>query len=259
MGRHNAYPKEVRNYIARYASRMTIDDMVERVNERFGTQFDYWKMKAYYGNHKIHSGMRKTIYSDLFPEEICSLISENCKGKGHKEMASFLLLETGRVYTPEQIKSFYHNHGIDSGRTGRFEKGHEPANKGRKWDEFMSEDAQARSRTTCFKKGQKSINERPIGSRRIDKDGYILIKVNERGRWQQAHGQIPPNHVIRHLDGNPLNNNLDNLALVSMRENAVLNHQYAGITDKEIHLAAVGAAKLKIAITEKSKSRRKKR
>jgi len=36
--------------------------------------------------------------------------------------------------------------------------------------------------------------------------------------WNQHHGPIPPRHVIRHRDGNPLNCNIDNLCCVSRAE-----------------------------------------
>lgn len=60
---------------------------------------------------------------------------------------------------------------------GRFLKGHTPANKGKKWDEYMSRRAQRRSR-----KGWKNLelHRHRGGPGRPDKP---VIAVNDTGKW----------------------------------------------------------------------------
>lgn len=113
----------------------------------------------------------------------------------------------------------------------RFQKGHVPANKGKRLEEFMSADGIKRSSRGGFQKGQKAHNVKPVGYERIDKDGYVFVKV-EMGRklvlkhrwvWEQAHGKIPKGHIIAFRDGNKQNCELKNLQMVSLYENVHRN------------------------------------
>lgn len=44
-----------------------------------------------------------------------------------------------------------------------------------------------------------------------------------RAIWMAAHGEIPPGHEIHHADGDPLNNELDNLVLMDISEHRRLS------------------------------------
>lgn len=159
--------------------------------------------------------------------------------------------------TEKQLEGTLRNHGIKSGRTGRFEKGHVPFNKGLKG-------ITTGGVATQFKKGQKPVNYKPIGSERVDQDGYILIKVADTGTWndrwkvkqrvvwEEAYGPIPKGHVIVFLDGNKQNVRLSNLqmitksALARMNQNGLFSHHpeatKVGINIAKVH-AAIGKAK----------------
>lgn len=114
---------------------------------------------------------------------------------------------------------------------GKFKKGSISHNKGKKWDEYMPKDSQRRSMKTTFKKNNIPINHRPVGSERINVDGYIEIKVAEPKKWELKHrfiykqfyGEIPEDHVIIFLDGNKLNVSIDNLVLINQHQNLILN------------------------------------
>lgn len=114
----------------------------------------------------------------------------------------------------------------EGARRNRFVKGQEPANKGKRIEEFMSVEGIERSSQTRFKKGNKPHNTREIGSECIHADGYVYIKVDEgkpvlkhRHVWEQANGPIPDGHNIAFRDGNHENCELSNLYLIS-REDA---------------------------------------
>lgn len=108
----------------------------------------------------------------------------------------------------------------------KFKKGHTPANKGKKWDEFMSKEGQKNSRKTTFKKGHASHNRKPVGYERINVDGYIEVKASEprtfklkhRVIWEQHHGKIPAGYNIQFRDKNPLNCTIENLYIISRKE-----------------------------------------
>lgn len=113
----------------------------------------------------------------------------------------------------------------------RFQKGVTPWNKGARYV------AGGRSPETRFKEGHKPHTWKPVGSERIDKDGYITRKVSDTGVkrddwklvhvyvWEQANGAIPAGHAVVFKDGNKQNAVLENLELVSrvelMRRNTV--------------------------------------
>jgi hypothetical protein len=56
------------------------------------------------------------VYSKLFPKEVVEYIHANCKGNTRAEMAEMLNAKFGTKYTTEQIKAYYGNHHILTGR-----------------------------------------------------------------------------------------------------------------------------------------------
>ncbi len=116
--------------------------------------------------------------------------------------------------------------GRTNGRQGiytRFGKGHVPLNKGirgrRGW-------APGRMAEGQFRKGQMPHNWKPVGSTRINSEGYLDIKVDNKAKgarawtavhrlnWIAAHGPIARGWFIRFKDGNQRNPLIGNLELV---------------------------------------------
>lgn len=123
------------------------------------------------------------------------------------------------------------NHG---GCRTRFRSGQKPHNTGRPMSEWMSPEGIANSSKTRFVKGQRPMSWRPIGSERINVDGYREVKVREGLRgwdakqrvvWREVNGPIPDGYSVRFKDGNKLNCDIDNLYLCSkadmLRDNSV--------------------------------------
>ena len=166
----------------------------------------------------------------------------------------------GRSITCSQIKNYKGNNKVRSGMDTRFKKGTVPPNKGKK----MSAEQYAKSSSTMFKKGGIPQNYRPVGSERVNVDGYIEIKIADPSKWELKHrfiweesnGKIPAGMNLIFKDNNPLNVKLDNLMLVTRAENMIINHAgvniYKGI-EKEV---AVNAIRLKNAIKNKLSKKR---
>jgi hypothetical protein len=115
-----------------------------------------------------------------------------------------------------------------AGAEFRYPKGHVPANKGLRRPGY----APGRMASTQFKKGQKPHTYRfKIGDTRVNTDGYIDQKISEdkigasnwralhRAIWEEAHGPVPPGHIVIFKDGNKLNCVLENLELVTLADN----------------------------------------
>lgn len=142
--------------------------------------------------------------------------------------------------------------GVKSGLSGCFEKGHVPATKGLKWDEYMSKKGQENSRKTTFKKGHVPANARPLGSERMDLNGYLMIKVAEPNKfvlkhkwlWEQHFGVIPSGYILTFLDGNPLNCELSNLKLISKTQNLILNRKKLRFKNSELNQSAIEVARV---------------
>ena len=166
-----------------------------------------------------------------YSEEQKEFIITNNYGKYSKELAEMFNQYFNTNITAKEIAYFRRNHKLNSGLTGQFKKGNVAHNKGKKQIEYMSQESIERTKETRFKKGNKPKNYRPIGSERITKDGYIEVKVADPNKWEtknkiiykQYFGDIPEGHKIIYADGNKLNNDINNLILVSDNEELIMN------------------------------------
>lgn len=63
-------------------------------------------------------------------------------------------------------------------------------------------------------------------------DGYKAVNVNgkkileHRAIWKYYHGDIPDGYQIHHIDGNKLNNNINNLELISSHQHPKKHRKY---------------------------------
>ena len=166
-----------------------------------------------------------------YSEEQKEFIITNNYGKYSKELAEMFNQYFNTNITAKEIAYFRRKHKLKSGLTGQFKKGNIAHNKGKKQIEYMSKEAIERTKKTRFKKGNKPKNYRPIGSERITKDGYIEVKVADPNKWEtknkiiykQYYGDIPKGHKVIYADGNKLNNDINNLILVSDNEELIMN------------------------------------
>ena len=146
-------------------------------------------------------------------------------GHTSKEIAE----EYNKIFTEPitvaRVKSYMANHKLNNGLTGCFPKGHIPFNKGQKGLWFEG------SEKTWFRKGHIPHNAKPIGFEKITKDGFVEVKVREHPEngkrcferkhhiiWEAAHGPVPKGCVITFLDGDTLNCDISNLALITRAE-----------------------------------------
>ncbi len=119
-------------------------------------------------------------------------------------------------------------------RRHRFRSGQVPANKGRRMEEYMTREGIEGSARTRFKKGNLPHNTKRDGDISIRRDNsgrfYKFIRVAmgkwvhlHRHLWEQEHGAIPKGMVVRFRDGDTMNCTIDNLELVTRRENMKKN------------------------------------
>ena len=190
----------------------------------------------------------------IWSDEEKQYLAEITPGRGYKEIQSMMSCKFGFDYTHHQIKGAITRNKLNTGRTGRFEKGRATWNKGTK--------GLTKANVTSFKKGQKPHNYKPLGSERITKDGYCEIKVSDTGRrwkskhlvvYEKHHGKVPRGSVVIFLDGDKRNFDIDNLHLVTRGQLAMLNKNNLIQKDADLTKTAINVVDLmkKISTIEK--------
>lgn len=173
----------------------------------------------------------------LFTQEQEQFIRQHSDGARDKELCELVNNQFGLNIKPKQMKNWRGNHN-------------------------------ARSKTSLYgwKKGKKAgidfkpqsdfKNSAPIGTETIFKD-VVMIKVarstwvpKHRYLYEQAYGPVSQEDVVIFIDGNNRNFDLDNLALITRRQLAILNKKKMLIDDKELNLAAISYAKLIAKVSE---------
>lgn len=272
------YPDEVVDFVREHGHEGSIMEMAERVKEEFGLDLTYQQMKTFFSNHKIHAAPRlgrKRPDKRITTPEMDAFILEHYKGRPRKEMAEMLNERFGTSFTVDQIKAYYGRNHLDSGRTGYFVKGQEPPNKGKTWDEYMSPEAQERSRATTFKKGNIPHNGgTPVGTVRLRHDHknrggrpYYWEKVAEPNVWRMKHvlvwevanGPVPDGCMVTFANGDSTDYRIENLILETRAQHAVKNRWDVHGYDRESAELANTIADLKMAANKAKKKRRKRR
>lgn len=132
-----------------------------------------------------------------------------------------------------------------------FPKGHQPANKGRKQSEYMSDAQIEKTKATRFRKGNIPKNHKPVGYERVTRDGYLEVKTAEpnvfelkhRLLWIEHNGNIPPGYNVQFKDGNRQNVCIENLYLISRSQQLTTeNSMYARYPEEVQYLIKLKGA-----------------
>ena len=206
-------------------------DRPRRTDKAINSRGKVWGLRKRPGFDRQRYNRRKT-----WPPERVEWLRSFAPGHSIYE----ILDEYERLYgirlTKGAMKNAKLRYDARSGtNAGQFQKGQEPPNKGKTWDELgISEQARENMRRGQFKRGNIPHNamDKPIGYESVHQDGYTYVKVAERPSrpetsdnfvlkhrmvYEQAHGEIPPDCNIVFADRNPRNFDPDNLVAVPKR------------------------------------------
>lgn len=158
--------------------------------------------------------------------------TEYVPGHTYKEIQAEFCKRFNKPITLSQVKECLKRNGLKNGINGRFEKGNIPQ------------------------------NHKPVGSERLDRDGYVEIKISDPKKWQLKHrylwekhnGKIPKGMILIFKDNNKLNVCLDNLILISRAENMEINRKNDCKFTGDSKEAIINLTRLKL---ETRKARRK--
>lgn len=177
-------------------------------------------------------------------------------GRTEREIADAFEARFGARLTEGQIGSAKARFGVKSGtHGGRFAKGAEPWNKGLPQSEWgMGEEAAAATRRTRFRPGNVPHNVRPMGSERLDGDGYTLVKTREGAasnyrmkhvvEYERLHGAVPEGCIVMFANGDRGDFSPENLVAVPRRLSPAINRMRAPDGCREELEAVAGIAAL---------------
>jgi hypothetical protein len=141
--------------------------------------------------------------------------------------------QLGLVKTPAYLASADAcrlRRGGGVGSAHRFQKGQTSWNKGKSYQPG------GRAKLTQWKTGHMPHNWKPVGSVRINSEGYRDIKITDLRRgaldwrglhrlnWMAVHGPIPKGMFLRFKDGDRLNPLVGNLELVDRATHLFRNY-----------------------------------
>jgi len=200
-------------------------ELVVLVNKRFGIELSYNQMrgiKRYYGIFSGKAG-RQTIFSP----QIIDFMKERAPYVTYKGLKNMVNSRFKTRYTTEQIRNGRKNH---------------------------------------VKLPKKRF---PLLTEIIDNQGYLNIKVSTDSLipkenwkrkhiwiWEKVNGPVPNGHVLIFLDGCKTNCVIENLALVSKGEHALLNQFELRFKDPEMTKKGIKIARHRLAVCKQIKERR---
>lgn len=267
------YPQEVHDFVKKWCPKLRDDDLAEACNKELGTQFTPKSIKAFRANHGYRNGKKQWTkeeywkYQKRYPKGMYEFVRDNSWGVSSSEMADMVNEKFGTSFTRTMMKQFRQRHGIKSGVTGWYQKGRPPGTKGKTIEEICKGDPEklARVRATQFKKGDRPVNELPVGAIVVNSDGYKLRKKQMEGTlwerweflhravWEEHNGPIPEGMMVSFKDNNKLNCDIDNLMLLTRGENSALTHYGYRFEDPDLTEAGLALVKLKQAAAKKKK------
>ena len=264
------YTPEHLRFLKKNIKGRSLADLTKLFNKRFRLSQTPGSIKSFCQKRGLKSGYRSGWqgWNTIFYDKHIEFLKKVVPGRYYSETAKLFNRRFGLSLTAEQLSSACGRYGISSGLTGHFPKGHIPFNKGKKG---ICEKGSEKGWFGPGHPGYKK-NEKPVGSERINADGYVEVKISdepvtsdywtpqaaiERQRrwrlkhvivWEKANGPIPEGHCVVFLDGNKQNTALKNLMLLSRKEHAVMCHMKLYTNDRETTRANCLIAKSKVAI-----------
>ena len=189
----------------------------------------------------------------IWSEEEKEYLKEIVEGRGYAELQELMTKKFNFNFTINQIKGAIGRYGLNTGLSGRFEKGIVPWNKDKR--------GYIGPNKTSFYKGQPPTNYKPIGSERLTKDGYIQIKIRDPNKWVLKHrviwekenGPLPKGHAIIFADGDKSNLDINNFILVTRAQLLIMNTKNLKKNDRELTKIGVNIARVYERIAERKK------
>lgn len=186
------------------------------------------------------------------PEQV-QFIQDNHRGIPIAELTRRLNETFNTDLDVQRMKAYVKNHSLRNGLDARFVKGR-AGFRHPKGTHFAPQSE--------FKKGCIAHNHLPVGTERVNGEGYTDIKIAEPKKWKTKHsilweevnGPVPKGHKLIFKDGDRSHVALENIALVSDSEMAILNKNALIKSDPDLTDTGILVARLisKVSTCKKS-------
>ena len=267
---------EVKAWLRANIDKGTLADSAREIHRLFGFRVSAAQVNS--ANSRLKFGKANRHVPRAYSAEELSWLAEIVPQAPRADVRRAFRHRFGRTISASALDNLANKYGWQGApNTGRFAKGHEPFNKGRKgWHAPGCEKG-------WFTKGHRGTRTVPLYTERWDvranRDGQrqLMIKVPgpspyESHRkagihqkdhwvrkavwvWEQANGPVPKGHVVIQLDGDPANCEPDNLVCAPRAVLARLNHRHApDYTGPEANPARVRLAQLQVALSERTRT-----
>lgn len=193
-------------------------------------------------------------------DEIVDYLREIYPYKTNKECVQILYEKFGIEANTANIIATKKRYGLPDKvieNTGMFKKGDSPWNKGIP----MRDETRDKLKDTWFQKGCDFFS-RPLGDERVDRDGYIRVKIKQPNVWvlknrylyEQAHNvKLKDDEVVLFADQDKTNFNIDNLIKVNRKDLLCLCKNDLIFENAELTKTGVNIARLNTKIYERRK------
>lgn len=259
MSRRHRFTDAELEWLADGYRRLRLHELVERFNDRFSASLSVSTIKSALTRRGIRSGLGPGLRpgerpSRIWTEERIDWLRQHRASADIKEITARFNSRFGTRFRPHSLHNVCQKNGIRAAKTGRFDAGHEPWNKG------QPHPSTGRAVDTQFKPGSRPRTWVPIGSQRVNQ-GRLEQKIADhppgqayknwrpvcRIAWEAANGPLPAGQLILLIDPD-LNRSADlgNMVVVTRAELARLNQAGWGQLDTpELRAAAIAEAKLR--------------
>lgn len=262
---NNRFPVEMIDFCRRLSEQfVSTDDQMRLCEEKF--KVGHISRVSFYSFRSLHGIKTPSRWT----KELKAFLREQIKTHTINEVTELIREKfSWPDITRNTIKGALTRYSIKTGRTGRFQNGNIPYNKGKKLSAETLE--KIRASGTMFEKGNRPHNELPIGSRVISKDGYIYEKVRddlklkacERWRpvqaliWEKHFGPVPKGKNVIFLDGDKRNFDINNLACIDNAEHLEMIRLKLRTDNSELSRVGVNIAKLNCTLRRKREKKKK--
>jgi hypothetical protein len=207
---------------------MSCEALRESFNKRF---LQHIKPSAFY-YHAHRLGLRKNERHDYSDKEEMFL-QDNAPRMTRAELTSAFNSEFGLSVDEQAISVRCWLKGYGANGDGKFQKGRPPWAKMEGGREAFCE-AHKGGNSGSFKKGHVPQNTLPEGAVRQWGDEVVIkthdgMKAKPRYIWEQEYGQIPKGNVIIAVDGDRSTDDIQNLRMISKKEqNTLMANRWNG-------------------------------
>jgi len=248
------YTPEQLDWLREHYPRMALADLTAAFNENFPLSKTPNQIKSTLKNHNITCGRPRGQLNkgrSIYTAEQTDWLRENYPRLPLKELTQDFNAVFNQQLSAGTVHSACKRFGIQCGRDGRFKQGFTPWNTGTK--------GLVAPNSGNFANGHRPKNWVPIGSERINGDGYRDRKLTDTGVgrvdwvpvhrivWEQANGPLPVGQAVIFIDGDKTNIALDNLQDVSRGELGVLNKQGFTTLPLQLRRTFIATVKLQVA------------